>query len=74
MALVALLTGVYHLSRRKAAELLGDMAGVRISVGTVSTVEARVSAAVQPSVCSAAQSVFRYSSRARLSSGGSEVP
>ena len=50
MALVALLTGVYHLSRRKAAELLSDMAGVRISVGAVSAVEARVSAAVQPAV------------------------
>jgi transposase len=50
MALVALLTGVYHLSRRKAAELLSDLAGVRISVGALSNVEARVSAAVQPAV------------------------
>src|SRR5690606_6388962 len=50
MALVVLLTGVYHLSRRKAAELLSDMAGVRISVGAVSAVEARVSAAVEPAV------------------------
>ncbi len=50
MALVALLTGVYHLSRRKAAELLSDMAGVRISVGALSSVEARVSVAVQPAV------------------------
>ena len=44
MALVALLTSVDHLSRRKAAELVG----VRISVGVLSTVAARVSAAVQP--------------------------
>jgi transposase len=50
MALVALLTGVYHLSRRKAAELLSDLAGVRISVGAISNVEARVSTAVQPAV------------------------
>lgn len=50
MALVALLTGVYHLSRRKAAELLGDMAGVRVSLGALSTVKARVSTAVQPAV------------------------
>jgi len=57
MALVALLTGVYHLSRRKAAELLSDMAGVRISVGAVSTVESRVSAAVQPAVEAAWQHV-----------------
>jgi transposase len=57
MALVALLTGVYHLSRRKAAELLSDMAGVRISIGAVSAVEARVSAAVQPAVETAWQHV-----------------
>lgn len=50
MAVVALLTGVYHLSRRKAAQLLGDMVGMRISVGAISAVEARVSAAVQPAV------------------------
>lgn len=50
MALAALLTGVYHLSRRKAAELLSDLAGVRISVGATSNVEASVSAAVQPAV------------------------
>jgi transposase len=29
MAVVALLTGVYHLSRRKAAEVLSDMVGTR---------------------------------------------
>ena len=33
MALVALLTAVYQLSRRKAVDLLSDMVGVRISVG-----------------------------------------
>lgn len=50
MALVALLTGVYHLSRRKTAELLSDMVGVRISIGALSAVEARVSIAVRPAV------------------------
>ncbi len=49
-SLVALLTGVYHLSRRKACTLLSDMVGVRISVGAVSNVEARVSEAVKPAV------------------------
>jgi transposase len=50
MALIALLTGVYHLSRRRACDLLNDVIGVRLSVGAVSAVEARVSTAVQPAV------------------------
>jgi transposase len=47
MALIALLTGVYHLSRRKAATLLHDVLGVRLSLGALSTVEGRVSTAVE---------------------------
>ncbi len=50
MALIALLTGIYHLSRRKAVTLLSDVVGVRISLGAVSAVEARVSEAVNPAV------------------------
>jgi transposase len=50
MSLVALLTGVYHLSRRRTVTLLNDMLGVRISLGAVSSVEDRVSAAVAPAV------------------------
>jgi transposase len=50
MALIALLTGIYHVSRRKAVELLSDVLGVAISLGALSAVEARVSAAVQPAV------------------------
>lgn len=50
MALIALLTGVYHLSRRRAVALLHDVLGVRVSLGAVSAVEARVSAAVEPAV------------------------
>lgn len=53
MGIVALLTGVYHVSRRKAAKLLSDLVGVPISLGAVSAVEARVSAAVQPAVAEA---------------------
>ncbi|MBN4059259.1 IS66 family transposase [Endomicrobium sp. AH-315-J14] len=49
-ALMALLTGVYHLSRRKARDLLSDVVGVRVSLGALSAVEARVSDAVQPAV------------------------
>jgi transposase len=50
MSAIALLTGVYHLSRRRAAQLLSDLVGVRISLGAVSAVEARVSEAVVPMV------------------------
>ncbi len=59
MALVALLTGVYHLSRRKTVDLLSDVVGVRISLGGVSAIEARVSTAVEPAVDEAWQQVQR---------------
>jgi transposase len=48
-----LLTGVYHVSRRRAAKLLSDLVGVPISLGAVSAVEARVSDAVEPAVAEA---------------------
>ncbi|CAN5808674.1 hypothetical protein BH11MYX2_BH11MYX2_41160 [soil metagenome] len=50
MSIVALLTGVYHVSRRKTATLLSDLVGVPISLGAISTVEARVSESVKPAV------------------------
>jgi transposase len=50
MSMVALLTGVYHVSRRKTAKLLSDLVGVPISLGAISAVEARVADAVQPAV------------------------
>jgi transposase len=50
MSMVALLTGVYHLSRRQTTKLLSDLVGVPISLGAVSAVEARVSDAVKPAV------------------------
>lgn len=50
MSVVALLTGVFHLSRRKTMDLLSDVVGVRISLGAVSAVEARVSDAVEAPV------------------------
>lgn len=48
MALIALLTGAYHLSRRNTATLLGDVLGVTLSLGTVSNVESNVSDALAP--------------------------
>jgi transposase len=50
MAIMALLTGVYHLGRRRAVDLLSDIVGVRVSLGALSSVEARVGDAVQPAV------------------------
>lgn len=50
MSIVALLTGAYHVSRRKTATLLSDLVGVPISLGAISAVEARVADAVKPAV------------------------
>src|SRR5690606_1396898 len=50
MAVMALLTGAYHLSRRKTINLLSDIVGVRVSLGALSSVENRVSDAVEPAV------------------------
>jgi transposase len=57
MSIVALLTGVYHVSRRSTAKLLSDLVGVPISLGAVSAVEARVSEAVEAPVAEAWQRV-----------------
>jgi transposase len=57
MSMVALLTGVYHVSRRSAAKLLSDLVGVPISLGAVSAVESRVSDAVVAPVAEAWQRV-----------------
>ncbi|HEY2768911.1 MAG TPA: IS66 family transposase [Solirubrobacteraceae bacterium] len=50
MALIAFLTGAYHVSRRKTVVLLWELLGVRISLGALSAVEARVSDAIAPAV------------------------
>ena len=42
-SIVALLTGVFHLSRRGAGRLLEDILGTRISLGAISALEGRVS-------------------------------
>jgi transposase len=48
MAVVAMLTGVYHLSRRQTVRLLWELLGVRMSLGSVSAIEKRVSDSVEP--------------------------
>lgn len=47
-AVVVMLTGVYHLSRRQTVRLLWELLGVRMSLGSVSAIEKRVSDSVEP--------------------------
>ena len=49
-SIIAMLTGVYHVSRRGTQRLLSDLLGVAISLGGISNVEARVSDALKPGV------------------------
>lgn len=50
VAVVAMLTGVYHLSRRRTRRLLRELFGITISLGTISSMEARASEALKPAV------------------------
>ncbi|MBW2732377.1 MAG: IS66 family transposase [Deltaproteobacteria bacterium] len=47
-SVVAMLTGVYHLSRRETQRLLDELLGVEMSLGVISSIEKRVSAALKP--------------------------
>ena len=58
MSVIGLLTGVYHLSRRKTAQLLFDVVGVKVSLGAVSAVEERVSESVKAPTQEALQRVL----------------
>ena len=53
MSIIALLTGVYHISRRQTVGVLRDLFGTQISLGAVSAVERRVSDALEPAVAEA---------------------
>jgi transposase len=50
IALIGLLTGMYHLSRRQAVALLDDILGIHISLGTLSESEERLADALGPAV------------------------
>jgi len=45
-AVVAMLTGVYHLSRRKTQKLLSELFGIAVSLGAISAMEQRASEAL----------------------------
>ncbi len=47
MAIVAILSGKFHLSKRKIQGLLGDLFGLDVGLGTVSNTERRVSDALE---------------------------
>lgn len=47
MAIVAVLSGKFHLSKRHIEEILADLFGLAISLGTVSKTEARVATALE---------------------------
>lgn len=46
-AVVALLTGAYHLSRRKTRKLLHELFGISVSLGAISNMEKRASEALK---------------------------
>jgi len=46
MAVIALFTGAYRVSRRVALSALSDMFGVKLALGSVSNAEEAMSAAV----------------------------
>ncbi len=47
LAKISLITGKYHLSKRFAAQLLFDFFGLKLSIGTISNAEAKVSDALE---------------------------
>lgn len=56
-ATVALLTGVYHLSRRQTEEVVEDLLGVPMALGTVSNLEAEACEALDRPYQEAAEAV-----------------
>ena len=61
MAIAALLSGKYHLSKRNVVEILEDLLGTEICLGTVSNLEARMSGAIEQAVEEAKRFVARQS-------------
>lgn len=49
-AMISLLSGRYHLSKRDAAEVMSDFFGAEVSLGSVPTLEQRTSAALKAPV------------------------
>ena len=56
-AVVAMLTGAYHLSRRKTRKLLWELFGISVSLGAVSAMEQRASEALSAAYAEALREV-----------------
>jgi len=50
MAIASVLSGKYHLSKRNVVEILEELLGTELCLGTVSNIEARVSGAIEQAV------------------------
>lgn len=48
MGLLATLTGIFHLAKREAVQLIKELYGVDVSIGSVSNIEERVAEALDP--------------------------
>jgi len=48
MGLIATLTGVFHLAKREAIQLIKELYGVDMSVGSIPNIEERVAKALEP--------------------------
>jgi transposase len=48
MGLIVTLTGVFHLAKREAAQLIKELYGIDVGIGSVSNIEERVSQALDP--------------------------
>jgi transposase len=58
IAIITLLVGAYHLSRRKATTCVGDILGIDLSLGLVSKLEGRVGNWLKPAHEEASRSVL----------------
>jgi transposase len=50
MGLISTLTGIYHLAKREAAQLIKDLYGIDVGLGSIPNIEERVAKALDP-VC-----------------------
>lgn len=48
MGLLVTLTGVFHLAKREAVELIKELYGIDMGIGSVSNIEERISEALDP--------------------------
>jgi transposase len=63
MALITLFIAGYKMSRRQVQEMLADVLGITLSLGTISNTEARVADLLEPAYGEAAEAVNRDSAK-----------